>query len=180
LPKGSFDGLSKKKKDLKKKLEDILPPKFKILDLVVEGKKVILDMKRLLKVADCEDKLQVMKAMNQASSRLFYFGRCRTGIKEQLAALEEDFELWFDKMKIEFEDETSEKAKERKARLENEDEYRKRKAEIRSLNFMRSQADLAYNTMDKFANMVQSMGAMIRKEQEKRKSDMGFKDDLEN
>lgn len=154
----------------------VLPKSFEILKVIVYGKTVKMNMKELLEISNCENKAEIIEAMNQSSSNFFYFGRVKNRLKQELAKEKEEFKIWMSQRMSKFNDEESEKARERKVIEIHTDEYRQRNDRIRTLERYYDDAEIAYDSLDKFSELIRSIGSMVRGDEEKnRRGGIHFK-----
>jgi len=152
---------SKLKKDLEK---NILPPEYKIIDIVVNGRRIRANINKMLKIANAENRSEIIAAQNKASSNYQYFSRVDASLEDLVIRKEEDFELWLAKKMSVYEgkDASSEAAKKRLVMTDSEDEYKKRSSELNDLKYMKRQAEIAKKSLDKQISLIQSIGAMVR------------------
>lgn len=163
------DGKSKIKESFEKKQSQIMPEEFEVIDLIVKGKKIIVNMKELLEIANCENKVEIINAMNKASTYYGYFGKVSVDLEDYFNQLEEDFSIWLASKMSEkiFENESSEKAKERKVAVMYQKEYEEKKSEIREIKKYFNYAEIAKKTIEKNIGLIQSIGAMVRNSAER-------------
>lgn len=96
---------------------------------------------------------EIKDALNEIPARHSYWKALQVTIEREIADLEEDFEVWYQTAYMEIDDENSkrtEKWKSGKVMLENVDEWKKRKKEIRDLHDVNKKVAVlvnGYNTM---------------------------------
>lgn len=158
--------ISVNKKKIKKKLEkNILPDKYKIIDIIVDGRRVRADLNKWLIIANCENKSEVLAAQNRASSHYQYFARVESRLEDVIVEKEEIFDLWMAEKIYNIPDDkeyNSEAAKKRHVMINYRKKYLEYTKELRELRSFKRQAEIAKKTLDKQLVMLQSIGAMVR------------------
>ena len=153
------------KKSSKKLTDKIMPREFSTLDIIVRGQEILVDMRELMEISNCDNKAEIVSAMNKAASYFFYFGRVRIDLKEALQKEQENFSIWFARKKHKFESEKSEKARERRAMVKYRTEYAARKIKIMELTRYADYAKIARSSLEKNIGLIQSIGAMVRSDE---------------
>jgi len=158
---------SNAKSKIDQKFKQILPTDFKVVDIIVRGKRILADITKMMKVADCQSEELIKATMNKAASYYFYFGRVEIDLEDVLEEKKEAFEIWFASKTNALGTDDSEKAKERAIISKHNLEYLKLKNEIRMLSSYCKQASIAKKALEKNMSMLQSIGAFLRKEIDK-------------
>jgi len=162
MAKGKLSDRTKKSSEYVKK---ILPKDLNVIELIVKGNKVCVDMRELLSVADCENPVIVRECLNEASAHYHYFRRIMTDLDNEIESAQETFDLWYARRKNEFENETSEKAKERKVMVTYKENFLKRKEGIKELLLHKRYAENAHKSLEKACDALRSILSSLTKEQ---------------
>lgn len=180
MAKGSFNKIEKGPAAVRKKRRRSAAggDDLNVLKLIVKGKEVVINMKEIMELANCEDKLEIMGAMNKASSYYFYFGRIEADLKEVLDDAEENFEIWLAAKKSRYEDEKNETARLRQVMVNHKELFKTKKEKVQRLRRYYAQASIAKKAIEKNINLIQSIGAMVR-EGSKNKGEVFFPDEEE-
>jgi len=170
--KGKLEDL-KPVRNIDKKIKKLLPKEFDIFDIIVKGKRIIIDMRELLSISNVQNKQLIISSMNKVSSRCWYFGKVLSLLEEKCNSLEEDFKIWLSRKMTEVTDESSEKAKERIVMVHHSGRYKDFKNEMRQYSLYKRQAEIAYKTLEKSIELIRSIGAMTREEGKNKQVDVG-------
>jgi len=96
---------------------------------------------------------EIKEHLNEIPGRLSYWKSLQVGVEREIADLEEDFDLWFQKVYMELDEQYSKNTetwKKSKVILDNTVQYRTRKAAIRDLQDVNKKIGVlttGYNTM---------------------------------
>ena len=160
-----------------KKVDNFLPEEFDTFSIKVRGEQISCNMRELLMIANTESKAEIISAMNRASPNYFYFSRLKIDLEEALASAEESFALWFSREKGTFEKESSEKARERRVMSMFPETYKKYQKIIKRLRRYLGYSKIASDSFDKSISLLQSIGAMVRKDESNSGKKVEFPDD---
>lgn len=146
------------------KQSKMLPKDFEIVDILVKGRQVVVNLRELMELADCQNESIIKAAMNKSASYYFYFGRVEIELEEALSEAQEDFDIWLAQKTNALGNDDSEKAKERSVMTKYEKEYTTKKGRIRQISSFSRQASIARKALERNMSMLQSIGAFLRKE----------------
>ena len=103
--------------------------------------------------------------MNKAASHYHYFSRVELDLEELVTDKEEEFDLWMAEKMMRYtsnKDLNSEAAKKRQLMVDYKNSYETKNKEIRELKNFQRQAEIAKKALEKYMNLVSSIGAMVR------------------
>jgi len=148
-----------------KKLKNLLPSNFRVLDIIVAGRKVICDMKELMRLANTDNPQEVTSALNKSTSRYYYFGRVTIDLDEEVDVANDDLEIFLaEKMSLsKYDKHGSDTAKRRKVIVDYQEKYLRLKKQIRVLTKFQKYAKLAKNSLEKNIDVLRSINSTIKK-----------------
>lgn len=159
--KGKIDN---QKTNIRKK-KTTLPNKYNILDIIVTGREIIVDIRKMMELNNMNNKAEIDAAMNKATSNYHYFSRVENDLEEILDDEESEFKIWMAIKKSEYEDKeySSESAKERAVLVDYEKEYRKKKNELRQIASYKKQCSIAKKSLEKYIDIIRSINSSFKK-----------------
>ena len=149
------------------KHKESLPKDFEIVDILVKGRQILVNLRELMELADCQNEHVVKSAMNKIASFYFYFGRVEIDLEDALEEAQEDLDIWLAQKTNALGNDDSEKAKERSVMTKHKEAYETKKKSIRMISSFKKQASIARKALENHMKMLQSIGAFLRKEIER-------------
>lgn len=152
-------------KIIKKKSKPLLPGKYNIINIVVAGRNILVNIKKMLELDNMNNKAAIDAAMNKATSNYHYFARVENDLEEILIDEEEEFKIWMAIKKSEYDNKefSSEAAKERAVLVDYEKEYREKKNNLREIRSFEKQCSIAKKSLEKYIDMIRSINSSFNK-----------------
>jgi len=157
---------------MKKKLSDKkgkvvvtseIPDEYKILNIIVNGRNIVLNIDNILTIANLHNESEVLNSMNKACSYYHSFSRIESDLQTLIIDCEKKFKIWMSIKKSEYnsKDFNSESAKERAVITDYEEDYLKKTNKIEKLKSYEKQCSIAKKAMEKHVDMIRSIGKIV-------------------
>ncbi|MCK5632268.1 hypothetical protein KAH94_00805, partial [bacterium] len=157
----------KKNKKKKEKTVD-LPDEYKILDIIIQGRRIVVNIQKMMELANVYNEAEVLSSMNKSCSNYHYFSRLEYKLEEFLIDEEENLKIWMVIKKSEYNSKeySSEVAKERGVLFDYGEEYKKKTLKIKELKGFKSQCSIAKKSLERHIDMIKSINTTIREKKQ--------------
>lgn len=143
-----------------------LPDDYKILDIVIKGRQIVVNIQEMLELANVYNKAEVLASMNKACSNYHYFARVESDFEEVIIKEKENFELWKAAKKAKYtgKEFSSEASKDRELMNEYREMFQKKTKTLAELGSYKRQTEIAKKSLEKYIDMIKSINTTIRNE----------------